>query len=128
MVLIIGLIALFVAAAVLAIGALTNSGSSHAIGNFGIVGLHINNGSTGMLFLYGAVVGVVGMLGLILLWGAFRKKLASDGMRRELKNTKTEAEDLRRDRDRLNTELEIERSAQLNANLPSPTDHRHVAE
>lgn len=128
MVVIIGLIALFVAAAMLAIGVLTNSGSSHTIGNFGIVGLHINNGSTGMLFLYGAVVGVVGMLGLILLWGAFSRKLSSGGMRRELKNTKNEAEDLRHERDRLNTELEIERSAQLRANSPTSTEDRRVAD
>ena len=128
MVVIIGLVVLLAAAAVVAIGVLTNSGSSHALGDFGIFGLHINNGSTGMLFLYGVAAGVVGMLGLTLLWGAFTRRIASGGMRRELKNTKRETENLRNDRDRLNKELEQERSNQLNAIAPSPTEVTPVAE
>ena len=128
MVVIIGLVVLLATAAVVAIGVLTNSGSSHALGDFGIFGLHINNGSTGMLFLYGVAAGVVGMLGLTLLWGAFTRRIASGGMRRELKNTKRETENLRNDRDRLNKELEQERSNQLNAIAPSPTEVTPVAE
>jgi uncharacterized membrane protein len=122
MVVIIGLIALLAAVAVLVGGVLTNSGSSHALGNFGVFGLHMNNASTGMLFLYGAVAGVVGILGLTLLWGAFARRLTSGGMRRELKNSKGESEVLRQDRDRLNRELEIERNNHLNASSPNPTD------
>jgi uncharacterized membrane protein len=118
MVVIIGLVVLLAAAAVVVIGVLTNGGSSHSLGDFGIFGLHMNNGSTGMLFLYGAATGVVGMLGLTLLWGAFTRRIASGGMRRELKNTKRETENLRSDRDRLNKELELERSNQLNATAP----------
>ena len=128
MVVIIGLVVLLATAAVVVIGVLTNSGSSHALGDFGIFGLHINNGSTGMLFLYGVAAGVVGMLGLTLLWGAFTRRIASGGMRRELKNTKRETENLRNDRDRLNKELEQERSNQLNAIAPSPTEVTPVAE
>ena len=128
MVVIIGLVVLLATAAVVAIGVFTNSGSSHALGDFGIFGLHINNGSTGMLFFYGVAAGVVGMLGLTLLWGAFTRRIASGGMRRELKNTKRETENLRNDRDRLNKELEQERSNQLNAIAPSPTEVTPVAE
>ena len=128
MVVIIGLVVLLATAAVVVIGVLTNSGSSNALGDFGIFGLHINNGSTGMLFLYGVAAGVVGMLGLTLLWGAFTRRIASGGMRRELKNTKRETENLRNDRDRLNKELEQERSNQLNAIAPSPTEVTPVAE
>ena len=128
MVVIIGLVVLLATAAVVVIGVLTNSGSSHALGDFGIFGLHMNNGSTGMLFLYGVAAGVVGMLGLTLLWGAFTRRIASGGMRRELKNTKQETENLRNDRDRLNNELERERSNQLNAIAPSPSEVTPVAE
>ena len=128
MAVIIGLVVLLAAAAVVAIGVLTNSGSSHALGDFGIFGLHINNGSTGMLFLYGAAAGVIGMLGLTLLWGAFTRRIASGGMRRELKNTKRETENLRNDRDRLNKELELERGSQVNATAPSSTEVTPVTE
>ena len=128
MAVIIGLVVLIFSAAVVVIGVLSNGGSTHALGNFGIFGLHMNNGSTGKLFLYGAVLGVIGMLGLTLLWGAFTRRIASGGMRRELKNTKRETENLRNDRDRLNKELEQERSNQLNAIAPSPTEVTPVAE
>jgi uncharacterized membrane protein len=127
MVVIIGLIALLAAVAVVVGGVVTNSGSSHALGDFGVFGQHMNNASTGMLFLYGAVAGVVGMLGLTLLWGAFTRRVASGGMRRELKHSKGETEILRQDRDRLNRELEIERNNHLNASSPSPTDGPPVA-
>jgi uncharacterized membrane protein len=116
MIVIIGLIALIAAATVAVAGVVTNSGSSHALGdNFGVFGQHLNSASTGQLFLYGAVVGVVGMLGLTLLWGAFTRRLASGGMRRELKSTKRESEILRQDRDRLNKELDIERNKHVAA-------------
>jgi uncharacterized membrane protein len=111
MIVIIGLIALIAAAAVALAGFTTNGGSSHMLGdNFGVFGQHMNNVSTGQLFVYGVVVGVVGMLGLTLLWGAFTRRIASGGMRRELKTTKHEAEIVRQDRDRLNKELEDERN------------------
>lgn len=128
MVVILGLVVLIASAVVVAIGVLSNSGSNHALGNFGILGLHINNGSTGTLFLYGTLVGIVGTLGLALLWGALARRLSSGGMRRELKNTKRETEKLRYDRDRLNQELEIERNNQFKANSTNPNDNNPVAE
>ena len=128
MVVIIGLVVLIAAAAVVVIGVFSNSGSAHALGNFGVFGLHVNNGTTGKLFLYGTLVGVIGTLGLALLWGAFARRLASGGMRRELKNTKRETENLRDDRDRLNKELEIERNNQIKGSSTNPTDSAHLAE
>ncbi len=122
MVVIIGLIVLIGAAVVVVGGVVTNTGSGHPLDNFGIFGYHFNNASTGLLFLYGAVAGIVGMLGLTILWGAFTRRIASGGMRRELKSTKQEAENLRLDRDRLNKELDIERINHLIASSPSPTD------
>lgn len=112
MVVIIGFIASIAATAIIANGYFANGGSSHALGDFGIFGQHPNNISTGTIFFYGAVVGIVGMLGLILLWGAFARRIASGGMRRELENTKNESEVLRKERDRLNQELEISRNTQ----------------
>jgi len=128
MIVVIGWIALIVAAAVVVAGVATNSGSSHTFGDFGIFGQHLTNVSTGMLFFYGAVAGVVGMLGLVLLWRALTRRLASGGMRRELKNTKREAETLRQDRDRLNKELETERNNRLNASSPDSTDTSPVTD
>lgn len=128
MVVIIGLVVLLSTAAVVVIGVLTNSGATHALGNFGIFGLHINNGTTGMLFLYGAAAGVVGMLGLTLLWGAFTRRITSGGMRRELKNNIRETESLRNDRDRLNKELELQRSNQLNASASKSPEVTPAAE
>lgn len=128
MVVIIGLVVLLATAAVVVIGVLTNSGTTHALGNFGIFGLHINNGTTGMLFLYGAAAGVVGMLGLTLLWGAFTRRITSGGMRRELKNNMRETESLRNDRDRLNKELELQRSNQLNASASKSPEVTPAAE
>jgi uncharacterized membrane protein len=122
MVVIIGLLALIAAVVVVVGGVIANGGSSHALGNFGVFGLHMNNASTGMLFFYGAMAGVVGMLGLTLLWGAFTRRIASGGMRRELKDTKHETEILRQERDRMNIELEIARSNHLNASSSSSTD------
>jgi uncharacterized membrane protein len=128
MVVIIGFIALIAAAGVVVVGVLTNSGSSHAVGDFGIFGLHMNNASTGMLFLYGALAGVIGILGLTLLWGAFTRRVVSGGMRRELKNTKTETESLRQDRDRLSRELETERNMHVNVNPSSAADSTPIVE
>ena len=128
MAVIIGWIALIAAVAVVVGGVVSNSGSVHASGDFDIFGQFLINTSTGMLFLYGAVAGIVGMLGLILLWGAFTRQLAFGRVRRELKHTKHETEILRQDRDRLNKELETERSKHLNASTPTPTEVTPVVE
>lgn len=114
MIVIIGLIVLIAAVVVAVAGVATNSGSSHPLGdNFEIFGQHLTSASTGQLFLSGIVIGIVGMLGLNMLLGAFSRRLASGGMRRQLKATQRESEILRVDRDRLTKQLDEERAAKL---------------
>jgi hypothetical protein len=111
MIVIIGLLVLIAAAVVAVAGVATNSGSAHPLGdNFAIFGQHLNGLSTGQLFLWGIVVGVVGMLGLSMLLGAFNLRLASRGARRALKGSRRESTALRLDRDRLTQQLDNERT------------------
>jgi hypothetical protein len=99
-----------VAAVVLAVaGVATNSGSGHSSGDrFVIFGHHLDAVSTGQLFLYGIVVGAVGMLALSMLLGAFGRRSASRRARRELRGSRSETTDARLDRDRLTQQLDDE--------------------
>jgi len=112
MIVVIGLIVLIAASVVTVAGVLTNSGSNYALGdNFGIFGQHLSGVSTGQLFLGGVLIGVVGMLGLNMLLGVLNRRLASGGMRRQLKLAQREQEVIRTDRDRLTQQLAEERAA-----------------
>ncbi|MFH8568213.1 hypothetical protein [Streptomyces sp. NPDC017993] len=73
MILILGLI-LLIAAIVVGVAAIaTNMGSAHELAEaFKVFGYHMT-GSTGMLFLFGVIVGAVAMLGLSLLLGGVRR-------------------------------------------------------
>jgi uncharacterized membrane protein YccC len=73
MIVILGLI-LLVAAIVVGVAAVvTNVGGAHELGQaFTVFGYHVT-GSTGMLFLFGVIVGGVGVLGLSLLLGGMRR-------------------------------------------------------
>ena len=114
MIVIVGLVVVIVAALVAVAGVAANSGAAHPLGdNFTIFGLHLSGLSTGQLFLYGIVVGVLGMLGLSMLLGAFTRRAASRGSRRELKVSQRETTALRLDRDRLTQQLEDERAERL---------------
>ena len=63
-------------------------------------GYHVT-GSTGTLFLFGIVVGVVGMLGMsVLLAGARRTAGRGRDARRELKSSQRETALLNQDRDK----------------------------
>jgi hypothetical protein len=104
---IIGLILVLAAAGVATAGVATNTGSAHSVGDsFALFGLSRADLSTGQLFGFGIVVGVVGMLGLALLFGTFNRRLASRRSRRELKGSRSEGAALRLDRDRLTQELD----------------------
>ncbi|MGW4249745.1 hypothetical protein ACWELQ_45565, partial [Nocardia sp. NPDC004722] len=85
MIVIIGLVVLIAAVIVGVAGVLANGGNTHALtDNFAVFGYHVT-GSTGLLFLYGIVVGGVGMAGLvILLAGARGTARRAAGARREL--------------------------------------------
>ncbi|NKZ71574.1 hypothetical protein GTA09_18450 [Rhodococcus hoagii] len=68
MLVIIGLILLIAAIVIAVSGVLTNGGSEHAItDDFSILGYHVT-GSTGTLFLFGVVVGAVGVAASRYFW------------------------------------------------------------
>ena len=101
---------LLVAAGVTALdGFLANDGGDHQVTNFDVFGLHFS-GSSGLLFLYGAIVGAVGIFGLELLlagWGrGFRSRVER---RRELRSYRGQADSLHAERDELAEQLARER-------------------
>lgn len=100
MIIIVGLVVLLAAVIVGFTGVLTNAGATHPLTeNFSVFGYHVT-GSTGTLFLFGIVIGAVGMLGLsVLLAGARRTAGRGRDARRELKRSQRETEFLNRDRD-----------------------------
>ncbi|WP_245718560.1 hypothetical protein [Nocardia miyunensis] len=89
MIVIIGLVILVAAVLVGVAGVFANGGSTHALtDNFAVFGYHVT-GSTGVLFLYGIVVGGIGIVGLsLLLTGARRTARRGRAARRELKTTR----------------------------------------
>jgi hypothetical protein len=114
MIVIIGLVLVVAAAGVAVAGVAANNGTAHPLGDdFTVLGLHLSGLSTGQLFLYGVVVGVVGMLGLSMLLGAFSRRAASRGSQRELKEARRETTAARRDRDQLARQLDDERAEHL---------------
>lgn len=128
MIVIIGLVVLIVAALAAVTGVAANSGTGHPLGdNFTVFGLHLSGLSTGQLFLYGILVGVAGMLGLSMLLGAYTRRAASRGSRRELKVSRRETTDLRLDRDRLTQQLEDERAERLAADTSTTAGTPSVA-
>jgi hypothetical protein len=99
---IIGLVILMAALVVGVAGVLSNSGTGHLLTHgFAVFGYHVT-GSTGTLFLYGAVVGAVGVLGLgLLLAGARRTARRGRTARRDLKSSRRQTAAVTHDRDEL---------------------------
>ena len=91
MIVIVGLVVLLAAVVVGFTGVLTNAGAAHPLTeNFSVFGYHVT-GSTGTLFLFGIVIGAVGMLGLsVLLAGARRTAGRRRDARRVLKSSQRE--------------------------------------
>ncbi len=81
-------------------GVLSNAGGAHPLPeNFSVFGYHVT-GSTGTLFLFGIVIGALGMLGLsVLLAGARRTAGRGRDARRDLAQSQRETAFLNRDRD-----------------------------
>lgn len=114
MIVIIGLSLLIVSAILAVAGVITNNNSAHPLnGDFALFGQHMSGLSTGRLFLYGIIVGVVGVLGLSLLRIAFTRSLASRGLQRELKKSRDETASLRLDYERLTQQINNERTERL---------------
>jgi hypothetical protein len=118
MIVIVGLVVLLAAVIVGFTGVLTNAGPAHPLTeNFSVFGYH-TTGSTGTLFLFGIVIGAVGMLGLcVLLAGARRTAGRGRDARRDLKNSQRETAFLNRDRDKL---LEQQQGADTGSTVNPP--------
>ena len=111
MIIIIGLVILVAAVVVGVAGVLSNSGSGHPLTHhFAVFGYHVT-GSTGTLFLYGIVVGALGMLGLsLLLAGARRTSRRGREARRGLTQSRRETAAVSQDRDDLLGQRETARA------------------
>ena len=98
----IGLLLLIGAVVVGTAAVLSNGGNAHAVtGQFSVLGYHVS-GSTGMLFLDGIIVGVVGLIGLGLVVSSARRTARRGRVARgELTQARLDADAVGRDRDRL---------------------------
>ena len=112
MLVVVGLILLIAAVVVGVAGVLANAGAGHALPahSFSVFGYHVT-GSTGTLFLYGIVVGVVAMFGLsLLLTGARRTSRRGQVARRGLRQSRQETAAAVNARDELIDQRETDRS------------------
>ena len=101
MIIILGLVILIAAVVAGVAGVLTNGGHGHELTHFSALGYHVT-GSTGTLFLYGIVVGAIGMAGLsLLLAGARRTSRRGRAARRGLSQSRRETAAAASDRDDL---------------------------
>jgi hypothetical protein len=115
MIIILGLVILLAAVIVGLAGIFTNSGSAHALTHdFAVFGYHVT-GSTGTLFLYGIVLGAIGVLGLgLLLAGARRTSRRGRVARRGLKQSRRETASASQARDALIDERDTARAHAAN--------------
>jgi hypothetical protein len=111
MIIIIGLGILVAAVLAGVSGVLSNSGSGHPLAHhFAVFGYHVT-GSTGTLFLYGIVVGALGLAGLsLLLAGARRTSRRGRQARRGLTQSRRETAAVTQDRDDLLGQRETARA------------------
>ena len=99
---VVGLVLLIAALVVGVTGVLTNADSAHTLTNhFSVFGFSAG-GSTGTLFLYGIVVGAIGIVGLgLVLAGARRSSRRGQDARRGLKQSRRETAAAIQERDDL---------------------------
>jgi hypothetical protein len=123
MIIIIGLIIVIAAVVAGVAGVLSNSGSGHDLTHqFAVFGYHVT-GSTGTLFLYGIVVGALGLLGLsLLLAGARRTSRRGREARRGLSRSRRETATVSQDRDDLLDQRETARASAASPASPASTD------
>jgi hypothetical protein len=127
MIIILGLIVLVAAVVIGVAGVLVNHGSGHALVHpFAVFRYHVT-GSDGRLFLYGIVVGAIGLAGLsLLLAGARRTSRRGSAARRGLRQSREETAAVSRDRDDLIDQRETTRAytASVLGNGTPPDDSR----
>ena len=134
MIIILGLIVLIAAVVIGVAGVLVNHGSGHALVHpFAVFGYHVT-GSDGRLFLYGIVVGAIGLAGLsLLLAGARRTSRRGSAARRRLRQSRQETAAVSRDRDDLIDQRDAARAHQAGTpgnstprtdSQPGPDDSR----
>ena len=110
MIVVLGLVILVAAVIAGVAGVLANGGHAHAVTHFAVFGYHVT-GSTGTLFLYGIVIGVLGMLGLsLLLAGARRTSRRGRDARRGLAQSRRETAAVSADRDDLRGQRDTARA------------------
>jgi hypothetical protein len=111
MIIILALIVLIAAVVVGVAAVLGNRGIDHALVHpFSVLGYHVT-GSEGRLFLYGMVVGAVGVAALCLLLASARRTSRRGGdARRGLRQSRQETADVSRDRDDLLDQRETARA------------------
>jgi hypothetical protein len=116
MIIILGLVVLIAAVVVAVAGVLGNHGVGHALVHpFAVLGYHVT-GSDGRLFLYGIVVGVVGMAALgLLLAAARRTSRRGSAARHSLRQSREETAAVTRDRDDLLDQRETARASTASA-------------
>jgi len=110
MIVILGLVILVAAVIAGVAGVLANGGHAHAVTHFAVFGYHVT-GSTGTLFLYGIVVGVLAMAGLSILLAATRhtSRRGRDA-RRGLAQSRRENAAVSQDRDNLRDQRDTARA------------------
>jgi hypothetical protein len=111
MIVVLGLVILVVAVVVAVAGVFSNLGSGHALNHaFSVLGHHMT-GTTGTLFLFGIVVGAVGVFGLSLLLTAARRTSRRGGTARsDLRQSRRETAAVSQDRDNLIDQRESARA------------------
>jgi len=111
MIIVLGLVILIAAVVVGVAGVLGNHGIHHAlVHSFAVFGYHVT-GSNGRLFLYGIVVGAVGVAALgLLLAAARRTSRRGSAARRSLRQSREETAAVSRDRDDLLDQRETARA------------------
>jgi hypothetical protein len=118
-----GLLILAAAGVVGVAGVLANDGASHELArSFDVLGYEFT-GASGVLFLIGIVVGLVGAVGLAMVLSGLRHRARrSLGARRARKGAKSETKALVEERDELAEALEAERRERERSAAPSITE------
>ena len=111
MIIVVGLVVLVAAVVVGVAGVLVNRGAGHALVHpFAVFSYHVT-GSSGRLFLYGIVLGAIGVAGLgLLLAGARRTSRRGSDARRGLEESRQETAAVSADRDDLISQRETARA------------------